>query len=123
MSGTARPSVPDWPPRALEGIFTIHQVRVGFSGRIARLSFLSGGRRPRMAGRPGTEDCMVARGRFAVRLGMRSVLWLALLSAGTGCGTTSDLVRTAWRKGDDQVRLPEAEQMIDELDRILTMTG
>jgi hypothetical protein len=66
---------------------------------------------------------MVAPGRIALGIGTRILPWLAVVAALPGCGTTGDLVRTAWRKGDDQVRLPEAEQMIDELDRILTLTG
>jgi len=66
---------------------------------------------------------MVARGQIAPGLCLRLISVLLPLATGSGCGTTGEWARTVWHRPEDEIRLPEAEQMIDELDRILTMNG
>ncbi len=66
---------------------------------------------------------MVALGQIVVGNSLRVIPLLFLLVTVSGCGTTGEWARTGWHRHEDQIRLPEAEQMIDELDRILTMNG
>jgi hypothetical protein len=55
----------------------------------------------------------------------RMLALFLLLPSGFACVSTGDgnFRALEWRSAEDQVRLPEAEQMIDELDRIMTANG
>ena len=68
---------------------------------------------------------MVARGVNGVLWFSASCCWLDSCSSSIACvgvGDGSILVRGGPR-GDESVRLPDAEQMIDDLDRIMTANG
>jgi hypothetical protein len=68
---------------------------------------------------------MLARGKDRRFLGLCIVLLGALMSGVVGCISVTDgsIHVRGGRGGEDNVRLPDAEQMIDELDRIMTTNG
>jgi len=68
---------------------------------------------------------MIAHGVDRRTLGLRFLLLAALMQSGLACVGLSDgsLHFPGGAGGDDNVRLPDAEQMIDDLDRIMTANG
>lgn len=68
---------------------------------------------------------MVARRRGVLFHMWRAIVMLALVSAGSGCVTVDTGKQLlGWNeKSDTVIRLTDAEQMIDELDRVMTMYG
>jgi hypothetical protein len=75
--------------------------------------------------RPGREDFMVARRLVGHSLVARASLLATIVIQGLACVGTGERIRPAeWSmKPDEPIRLPEAEQMIDELDRVMTSYG
>jgi hypothetical protein len=75
--------------------------------------------------RPGREDFMFARRLSGLSFSARASLLAAIVMQGSACVGTSEGIRPAnWsKKPDEPIRLPEAEQMIDELDRVMTSYG
>jgi hypothetical protein len=55
----------------------------------------------------------------------RGILLASFLFTGVACATVDDdkVVATLARTPPEQIRLPEAEHMIDDLDRIMTAYG
>src|SRR5262249_2032674 len=80
---------------------------------------------PGRVGPHGREDCMVARRLAGLSLAARASLLAAIAIAASGCGAAGPWPRPADGAAahDQPIRLPEAEQMIDELGRILTSNG
>jgi hypothetical protein len=76
-------------------------------------------------GRSGREDFMVVRRSAGVSFAARATLLAAIVMPGLACVGTGDGIRpTEWgTKAEESIRLPEAEQMIDEIDRVLTSMG
>ncbi len=56
---------------------------------------------------------------------LRAILLATIIAPGFACvGAGNGLGLTAWKRtADEQIKLPEAEQLIDDLDRILTAYG
>src|SRR5262249_12400919 len=75
--------------------------------------------------RPGREDFMFARRLARRSLAARASLLLAIAMQGLACRGTGEGIRLAnWSlKPEEPIRLPEAEQMIDELDHGMTSYG
>src|SRR6516165_7930210 len=65
------------------------------------------------------SDCGCLHRRYFF-VGVLLLLPTGFACVGPGGGSIRGL---EWRSTGDQVRLPEAEQMIDELDRIMTANG
>src|SRR4051812_24118240 len=68
---------------------------------------------------------MVAR-RFEGRsLVLHTLLLAGLVPSGIACVSVGDgtMFARSGPRGDESVRLPDAEQMIDDLDRIMTANG
>ena len=68
---------------------------------------------------------MVARRLSGLSLVSRAILLAAIVSAGVACVGVDETSRVlGWKqKQSEEIRLTDAEQMIDELDRVMTMYG
>jgi hypothetical protein len=76
-------------------------------------------------GRSGREDFMIFRRSAGVSFAARATLLAAIVMPGLACVGTGDGIRpTGWNaNAGESIQLPEAEQMIDEIDRLLTSMG
>jgi hypothetical protein len=75
--------------------------------------------------RPKPEDYMIARRLVQLTFRWRTILLMLLAMSSVACSTVQEATRLAiWnQQADETIRLTDAEQMVDELDRILTAYG
>jgi hypothetical protein len=75
--------------------------------------------------RPGREDVMFVRRLAGLSFAARAGLLAALVMPGLACVGTGEGIRPlSWvGKPEGPTRLPEVEQMIDDLDRVMTSYG
>jgi hypothetical protein len=68
---------------------------------------------------------MVARRLLRISDAIRAILVTAIVAPGLACVGVGDFTSlTTWKRASDEpLKLPEAEQMIDDLDRIMTAYG